>query len=87
MTSPLERLATVYLAEDLKHDRKVALKVHYPELPAVLGAERFIVEIGTTAASGPQSAASCSTGPASHRRRQSSSPRASSPRRLFASDW
>ena len=41
--------ATVYLAEDLKHDRKVALKVLKPELAAVLGAERFVVEIKTTA--------------------------------------
>jgi len=43
-------MATVYLAQDLKHDRKVALKVLKPELAAVLGAERFIVEIKTTAA-------------------------------------
>ncbi|HEX5818168.1 MAG TPA: protein kinase [Gemmatimonadales bacterium] len=43
-------MATVYLAEDLKHDRKVALKVLKPELAAVLGAERFVVEIRTTAA-------------------------------------
>ena len=43
-------MATVYLAHDLKHDRKVALKVLKPELAAVLGAERFIVEIKTTAA-------------------------------------
>ncbi|MEJ2206404.1 MAG: protein kinase [Gemmatimonadota bacterium] len=42
-------MATVYLAEDLKHDRKVALKVLRPELAAVLGAERFITEIKTTA--------------------------------------
>ena len=35
-------MATVYLAEDLKHDRKVALKVLKPELAAVLGAERFV---------------------------------------------
>ncbi|MEJ2202876.1 MAG: protein kinase [Gemmatimonadota bacterium] len=42
-------MATVYLAEDLKHDRKVALKVLKPELAAVLGAERFIQEIKTTA--------------------------------------
>ena len=31
-------MATVYLAHDLKHDRKVALKVLKPELGAVLGA-------------------------------------------------
>ena len=43
-------MATVYLAEDLKHKRKVAVKVLKPELAAVLGAERFIVEITTTAA-------------------------------------
>lgn len=43
-------MATVYLAEDLKHERKVALKVLKPELAAVLGAERFVVEIKTTAA-------------------------------------
>ena len=43
-------MATVYLAEDIKHDRKVALKVLKPELAAVLGAERFVIEIKTTAA-------------------------------------
>jgi serine/threonine-protein kinase len=42
-------MATVFLADDLKHDRKVALKVLKPELAAVLGAERFVVEIKTTA--------------------------------------
>jgi serine/threonine-protein kinase len=42
-------MATVYLAEDLKHDRKVALKVLKPELAAVVGAERFLTEIKTTA--------------------------------------
>ncbi len=42
-------MATVYLAQDLKHDRKVALKVLKPELAAVLGADRFVVEIKTTA--------------------------------------
>ena len=36
-------MATVYLAQDLRHDRKVALKVLKPELAAVLGAERFVV--------------------------------------------
>ena len=35
-------MATVYLADDLKHDRKVAIKVLKPELAAVLGAERFV---------------------------------------------
>jgi serine/threonine-protein kinase len=43
-------MATVYLAQDLKHDRQVAIKVLKPELAAVLGAERFVVEIKTTAA-------------------------------------
>ena len=43
-------MATVYLAEDLKHRRKVALKVLKPELAAVLGAERFVQEITTAAA-------------------------------------
>jgi len=43
-------MATVYLAHDLKHDRKVAIKVLKPELAAVLGAERFVQEIRTTAA-------------------------------------
>ena len=42
-------MATVYLAKDLKHDRKVAVKVLRAELAAVLGAERFIQEIKTTA--------------------------------------
>jgi len=42
-------MATVYLAEDLKHHRKVAVKVLHPELAAVLGAERFLAEIRTTA--------------------------------------
>src|SRR6188474_3638818 len=42
-------MATVYLAQDLRHDRKVAIKVLKPELAAVLGADRFVVEIKTTA--------------------------------------
>src|SRR6478672_7122367 len=42
-------MATVYLAEDLKHRRKVALKVLRPELAAVIGAQRFLAEITTTA--------------------------------------
>jgi Tol biopolymer transport system component len=42
-------MATVYLARDLKHDRKVAVKVLRPELAAVIGAERFLSEIKTTA--------------------------------------
>ncbi len=43
-------MATVYLAEDLKHARKVAIKVLRPELAAVIGAERFVREIRTIAA-------------------------------------
>ena len=35
-------MPTVYLADDLKHERKVALKVLTPELAAVVGAERFL---------------------------------------------
>jgi serine/threonine-protein kinase len=42
-------MATVYLAEDLKHGRKVAIKVVRPELAAVIGAERFVREIRTIA--------------------------------------
>jgi eukaryotic-like serine/threonine-protein kinase len=42
-------MATVYLAEDLKHDRKVAIKVLKPDLAAVLGSDRFVQEIQTTA--------------------------------------
>ncbi len=42
-------MATVYLAQDLKHDRRVAIKVLRPELAAVIGAERFLSEIRTTA--------------------------------------
>ena len=38
-------MATVYLAQDLKHARKVALKVLRPELSASLGPERFVREI------------------------------------------
>jgi serine/threonine-protein kinase len=42
-------MATVYLAEDLKHRRKVAIKVLRPELAAVIGAARFLREIETIA--------------------------------------
>src|SRR5215211_6417762 len=38
-------MATVYLAEDQKHHRQVAVKVLRPELAASLGAERFLREI------------------------------------------
>src|ERR1035437_2235663 len=42
-------MATVCLAGDLRHDRRVALKVLKPELGAVLGVERFLAEIQVTA--------------------------------------
>ena len=42
-------MATVYLADDVKHNRQVALKVLKPELAAVVGAERFLTEIQVTA--------------------------------------
>ena len=42
-------MAIVYLAHDVKHDRKVALKVIKPELAAVVGAQRFLQEIQVTA--------------------------------------
>ena len=38
-------MATVYLAEDLKHHRPVAVKVLHPELAAALGHERFLREV------------------------------------------
>ena len=42
-------MATVYLAQDLKHQRPVAIKVLDPELAAVIGAERFLREIEVAA--------------------------------------
>jgi hypothetical protein len=42
-------MASVYLAQDLRHERFVALKVLNPELGAVLGADRFLAEIRVTA--------------------------------------
>ena len=42
-------MATVFLADDLRHERKVALKVLKSELAAVVGADRFLAEIKTTA--------------------------------------
>ena len=42
-------MATVYLAQDVRHDRDVAIKVLHPDLGAALGGERFLAEIKTTA--------------------------------------
>ena len=42
-------MATVYLAEDLKHGRRVAIKVLRPDLAETLGVERFTREIRTAA--------------------------------------
>jgi serine/threonine protein kinase len=42
-------LATVWLAHDVRHDRRVALNVLHPNLTALLGADRFLKEIRTTA--------------------------------------
>ncbi|HTS87746.1 MAG TPA: protein kinase [Gemmatimonadales bacterium] len=42
-------MATVFLAQDIKHDRRVALKVLHPELAASLGPERFLREIKVAA--------------------------------------
>lgn len=42
-------MATVFLAEDLRHRRRVAFKVLRPELAAAVGADRFLREIETTA--------------------------------------
>ncbi len=41
-------MATVYLADDLKHERKVPLKVLKSELTAVVGAERFLGNTSST---------------------------------------
>jgi serine/threonine-protein kinase len=42
-------MATVYLAHDVRHNRKVAVKVLAAELAAMIGAERFLKEIEVTA--------------------------------------
>jgi len=42
-------MATVYLAEDLRHGRRVAVKVLHPEVAALLGVDRFLREIQVTA--------------------------------------
>ncbi|MGH7629100.1 MAG: hypothetical protein ACREOF_06870 [Gemmatimonadales bacterium] len=38
-------MATVYLAHDVRHNRKVTIKVLRPEVAATIGAERFLKEI------------------------------------------
>ena len=42
-------MATVYLARDMRHDRRVAIKVLHPELSGMLGPERFLSAITLTA--------------------------------------
>src|SRR5512135_678489 len=42
-------MATVYLGEDLRHQRRVAVKVLRPDLSAIVGADRFLNEIRVTA--------------------------------------
>ena len=42
-------MATVYLAHDIRHDRKVAVKVLHPELSAAFRSEQFLAEIRTMA--------------------------------------
>jgi len=42
-------MATVYLAHDVKHERDVAIKVLKRDLAAMIGADRFVTEIRTTA--------------------------------------
>jgi len=42
-------MATVFLAEDLKHHRQVAIKVLSPEVASAIGPERFLREIETVA--------------------------------------
>ncbi|HET8623538.1 MAG TPA: hypothetical protein VFM14_08235 [Gemmatimonadales bacterium] len=42
-------MAVVYLAQDLRHDRPVAVKVLEPDLAALLGTERFLREIRVAA--------------------------------------
>lgn len=44
-------MATVYLARDVRHNRRVALKVLRPDLGAVVGVERFLAEISRTSPS------------------------------------
>ena len=68
-------MATVYLARDLRHDRRVAIKVLRPELGAVIGADRFLSEIRTTADPLPNrhAARPCAVGSSRHWLRNSPS--------------
>ena len=54
-------MATVFLAQDLKHDRRVALKVLHPELAATLGSERFLREIQIAARLQHPTSSRCTT--------------------------
>ncbi|MEX2178563.1 MAG: hypothetical protein WD801_07620 [Gemmatimonadaceae bacterium] len=47
-------MATVYLATDVRHERKVAVKVLRPDLSASIGSERFLQEIRIAAPGGSQ---------------------------------
>jgi hypothetical protein len=58
-------MATVYLAYDVRHDRKVALKVLRPELSAILGGERFLCRCTTRAKPTAWCSTSCRTSRAS----------------------
>jgi hypothetical protein len=62
-------MATVYLAQDLRHDRQVAIKVLKSELAAVLGADRFVVP-----SSGLAGTAWCCPAPATGTSRTSPAP-------------
>ncbi|HKP30780.1 MAG TPA: hypothetical protein VJU15_15315 [Gemmatimonadales bacterium] len=42
-------MASVWLADDLRHDRKVAIKVLHPSLAGQIGVDRFLREIRVTA--------------------------------------
>ena len=46
-------MATVYLAQDVRHERLVALKVLHPELAASLGPDRFLREVDGRHSSAP----------------------------------
>src|SRR5438094_8909670 len=65
-------MATVYLAHDVRHNRKVAIKVMHAELAALIGAERFLKEIETTANFQHPTSCPCSI-PAKSRARSSTS--------------